>query len=262
MIQKDEFSDDQLSDLSQRLKDYDYFKSNVVILDEILRIGLLTVGIGVVAGIMNAIVVAGQLDGDFSAIFANWFAAEGSSKVFTYLLKFLAVVSIASLVIGLLALAYAPVHKVQIYRKAHRSYVERGWIARGEKIDVKVEDDNLWIKKPVPVILWSPPLPKRRAQWERDCHLLHEDMRNSQQNMVLTLLLNDRKFHGAISLKDLRSRYERPRGGGGRSLIGFGPLMRVRARSDLALIAPPSSQATTEPQPWDKLVFWLSQKTD
>ncbi|MDI9589288.1 MAG: hypothetical protein QM234_10120 [Acidobacteriota bacterium] len=255
-----DLSDAELTALQERLQDFDEFKKTVFIRDEMQRMGGLAFAIGVVAAILNAIVLAGQVDGGISAIFQNWFLATGTRSVITVLLRFLAGASLAGLLIGAGLLLYAPIHKTHTYKKVHKNFVDNGWIARGKPVNVKMEDDGIWIKKPVPVVLWSRELPKNQSGWDRDLTLLNKDLQSSDQAMMLTLLLNDRKFHGAISVRDLRSQYEKPRSGGGQSLIGFGPLNNVPARDDLAVVAPNSKETTSSPKPWDKLVFWILRK--
>lgn len=255
-----DFSDAELNSLQERLQAFDEFKKHVFIRNEMQRLGGLALAIGVVAAILNAIVLAGQVEGGIGTIFQNWFVATGSRSVITGLLRFLAGAAVISLLAGLGLLLYAPFHKMRTYTEVHKNFVDNGWVARGKPLPVKAEDDGIWIKKPVPVVIWSRQLPKNQAEWDRDCSLMDKDVKAHDQSMMLTLLLNDRKFHGAITPRELRSKYEKPRGGGGYSLIGFGPLHNVSAYENIAVIAPPSRMESKSPQPWDKLVFWILEK--
>ncbi|MDO5728932.1 MAG: hypothetical protein Q4P71_04830 [Actinomycetaceae bacterium] len=248
---------DEANALDEQLQDFTQFRSRVIIRNDLARMGALLLGIGVVASFMNGIVVAGQHGPSLAAILTGWLSVSASSTLFTVLFRILALTAIIGIIGGLALSIYAPLSHRRRYRLVHQNFRERGWIACGAPTGFSVDDDNIWIKRPVPIIVWARRGSQHRSQWPRDIAALKNELNHPDHALMMRLLLDDRKFHGCITVRQLRSHYPKPKGGKGPSYLGFGPLHRMKARDDIAVIAPPSSDACQSPQPWQPMVFWI-----
>lgn len=252
-----QFSSREADVLAGELTDYSEFRKRVIIRHDLLRMGVLLCAVGGVAGVMNAIVVAGRTETAWAAIASGWFSATGSGWLFTVLFRILAVGSIVGLVAGIAVLAYAPFHRTRAYRNAHAAFCERGWVARGCPSGLTVDDDSIWIKHDVDVIVWSAKQSGNDSKWKRDCARITRDFAQSDRKMMAALLLEDRKFHGLLTIGQLRSEFGSASQSQRSSYIGFGPLHRIPARTDIAVVAPPSDRAVRKPQAFEDMLFWI-----
>lgn len=248
---------DGAGEIEQQLHDFHQFRSRVIIRNDFARMGVLLLGIGVIASLMNGIVVASQTGPTLPAIVAGWLSVTASSTLFTVLFRVLAVAAIIGLGGGTILSIYAPIHQRRRYRTVHADFCRRGWVTCGASTGLSVDDDNVWIKRPVQVIVWSAQAHSNKSQWEKDVTAIQKDFESAQNRMVANLLLENRKFHGCITVRQLRSQYSKPKGGRGPSYLGFGPLHRMKALDSHAVIAPTSSEAAREPEPWHNLLFWI-----
>lgn len=254
---RSELSSNEGDLLARELTDYSEFRKRVIIRHDVLRMGVLLCSVGIVAGVMNGIVVAGHAGPTWGQIASGWFSVSASGWIFTVLFRILAVGSVLGVVGGVAVLMYAPFHLTRAYRRAHAAFCQRGWVARGCASGLTVDDDSLWIKHPVDVVVWSACQSNSQKQWRRDCRQLRRDLTHSDRKMMATLTLEDRKFHGAMTIGQLRSQIDKTGTSRRSSYVGFGPLRHMRARTDFAVMAPPSPQAIHEPQPYDDLLFWI-----
>lgn len=242
--------------LTAELQDFTSFRSKVIIRNELRRQGFLLLSVAVVAGFMNVLVLNAQGVHEWTALPVVWFSATGSGWLLTGLLKFLAYASVIALLLGGLISGLAPFLLEKQYRRVHADFVARGWVATGIAVGLSVDDDNLWIRKPVEVRLYSPAPHQLKKHWESDQRLVLKDADDCAKAMLIRLLLADRQFHGARTVKDLRALYEVPEPGG-YSLVGFGPLQQMDATGEFVVVSPASAEVAQEPQAFDKLVFWI-----
>ncbi|MDO5720265.1 MAG: hypothetical protein Q4P05_05975 [Actinomycetaceae bacterium] len=252
-----EFSQPEVDVLARELTDYAVFKSRVIIRDDVLRMGVLLCAVGAVAAVMNALVVAGDVGLSWGAIASGWFAAVGSGWLFTILFRILAVGALLGTLGGFAVLVYAPFHRNSMYRRTYAAFCDRGWIAHGCATGLTVDDDGLWIKREVEVVVWSADRKYPDNHWRRDCAQIKRDFTHSDRKMMASVLLADRKFHGLMTIGQLRSQFDRTGKSRRSSYIGFGPLHRMRAHPDLAVVAPPSTKAIRSPQAFEDLLFWI-----
>lgn len=247
----------QAREIEEQLRDFTQFRSRVIIRNDFARMGVLLLGIGIVSSLMNGIVVAGQTGPTFPAVVEGWLSVTASSTLFTVLFRMLAVAALVGVGGGIALSIYAPIRQRRRYRTAHADFCAGGWVTCGAPTGLSVDDDNVWIKRPVQVIVWSAQADSHTKQWAKDVAAIQKEFESSQNRMVASLLLDNRKFHGCITVRQLRAQYSKPRKGKGHSYLGFGPLHGMKAHDNLAVIAPPSAQVAREPEPWHNLLFWI-----
>lgn len=246
----------KLAELTDDLADFEVFSARVLIRDDVRRQGFLLLAVALVAGFLNILVLNGQGVTQWSQLPFYWFSASGSGWLITILLRFLSFAAVFALVLGVAVTLWAPVWRRNFYVKAHADFLARGWVAQSVPVGLTVDDDNLWIRKPVQVLAFSP-APKLVAKhWQSDLRLLRKDVADSSKALMLRLLLQDRQFQGARSVKSLRGHYEPPEVGGF-TLVGFGPLQKMPAVGGFVVVAPPDEVAVKDPQAFQKLIFWI-----
>ncbi|MDO5061037.1 MAG: hypothetical protein Q4D73_05335 [Actinomycetaceae bacterium] len=246
----------KLADLTAELADFEVFCERVLIRDELRRQGFLLLAVAAVAGFLNILVLNGQGVTEWSQLPFYWFSVSGSSWLITILLRFLSFAAVFALVLGVVVSVLAPFWRKRLYAQAHADFVARGWVAQSVSLGLSVDDDNLWIRKPVQVLAFSPAAKFVAKHWQSDLRLLRKDVADSAKALMLRLLLQDRQFHGARSVKSLRGHYEPPEVGGF-TLVGFGPLEKMPAQGAFVVVAPPDAEAVKNPEAFQKLIYWI-----
>lgn len=250
------FDAQSLEALQVSLRDFEFFRSRVIVRDDLFRAAVLLLGIGITSAFMNVLVLNAQGLGSWAELFTAWFSASGRTALLSFLLRFLAYAAVFSLVLGGVLLGVSPVLQARRLRTIHANFLIRGWLARGVKLGLTVDDDSLWIRKPVDLLAYTGRPAKVAKTWEKDLERLRADVQDRSRALMMCLLLSDRQFHGALTVGSLRGKYEFPLPGGS-TLVGFGPLHKMRAEGQVVVVAPPSDSAVTDPQAGDKLIFWL-----
>ncbi|EEH64064.1 hypothetical protein HMPREF0044_1083 [Gleimia coleocanis DSM 15436] len=246
----------QIQHLTDSLSDYANFRAQVIIRNDLLRSALLLIAVGVVAGFMNVLVLNAQGVASWTGLLPAWFSATGKTSLLTFLLQFLAYASVFALLLGLVLAGFAPLHQGKVHQRTFTNFMQRGWVAQGMELGLTVDDDNLWIRKPVQLMAFSGKPNKASKVWAKDLERLRVDAADTRLSLMIKLLLNDRQFHGAMSVQSLRSKYEDPQPGG-TTLVGFGPLLRMPAEGEFVVVAPPGDSAVTNPEAWEPVIFWI-----
>lgn len=246
----------KLAALTAELSNFEVFCDRVLIRDELRRQGFLLLAVAVVAGFLNILVLNGQGVTEWSQLPYHWFSVSGSGWLITGLLRFLSFASVFALVLGIAVSVWAPLWRKRLYAQAHADFTARGWVAQSQSLGLTVYDDNLWIRKPVEVLAFSPAQKFVAKHWKADLRLLRRDVEDSAKSLMLRLLLQDRQFQGARSVKSLRGHYEPPEVGGF-TLVGFGPLEKMPAQGTFVVVAPPDDAAVKNPEAFQKLIYWI-----
>lgn len=166
-------------ELLDSLSDYPIFRSKVIIRDELRRQGFLLLAVAVVAGFLNILVLNSQGVSRWTELPFQWFTASGAGWLLTGLLRFLAYASVLSLVLGIVVSTSAPFWLERQYKRVYADFMARGWVASGIRLGITVDDDNLWIRKPVEVMLYSPAPAQLKKHWDSDQRIMLKDAADS-----------------------------------------------------------------------------------
>ncbi|MCS4484278.1 hypothetical protein NXS08_02075 [Gleimia sp. 6138-11-ORH1] len=246
----------KLAALTTELSDYQAFRQKVLIRNDMQHLGWLLLGTALVAGFLNVLVLNGQGVTEWSQLPYFWFSASGKGWLYTFLFRFLAFASVLSLCLGIGVSIWAPSWYRRQYKQAYRDFMARGWIAQSAVLGLTMDDDSWWIRKPVQVLAFSPQPKLVAKNWKSDLRLLRADVEDKASQLMIQLLLQDRVFHGARSVRSLRGHYDPPQVGG-YTLVGFGPLKRLPSEGKFVVVAPPSDASVRNPESLEKLIFWI-----